>query len=79
MLVKSYLAIPKPDMLKELSIYLGGINNCEVVIPYQGDEALVVVTESADQNKEDETILKIQGADSLDHMVLVSSFNDANN
>jgi nitrate reductase NapAB chaperone NapD len=78
MLVKSFLAIPKSNSLSQLATYISNISNCEVTSPTNSEEVLVVVMENHDQKSEDHTLLKLHESPSLEHMVLVSSFNEAN-
>lgn len=79
MLVKSFLAIPKSSSLDKLANYISNFSNCEVTAPSNREDVLVVVMENIDQSAEDQTLLKIHESLSLEHMVLVSSFNDAGN
>ena len=78
MLVKSFLAIPKPNSLSQLAKYITDVPNCEVTSPCNSDDVLVVVMENIDQKSEDNSLLKIHESPNLEHMVLVSSFNEPN-
>ncbi len=78
MLVKSFLAIPKPNSLSQLANYISNFTNCEVTTPSNSEDVLVVVMENTDQKSEDQTLLKLHESTNLEHMVLVSSFNEAN-
>ena len=78
MLVKSFLVIPKPSSLSKLAGDITKFPNCEVTAPTNREDVLVVVMENVDQHSEDQTLLKLHESPSLEHMVLVSSFNEAN-
>lgn len=78
MLVKSFLAIPKPNSLTLLANHINSFPNCEVTTPSNGESALVVVMENPSPETEEQTLLKIHESPSLEHMVLVSSFNADN-
>lgn len=77
MLVKSFLAIPKPSGHSQLARYIANFPNCEVTSPSNGEDVLIVVMENKDQKSEDQTLLRLHESTSLEHMVLVSSFNEA--
>jgi nitrate reductase NapAB chaperone NapD len=78
MLIKSFLAIPKPSSLSRLAEHITKISNCEVTTPSNSEQVLVVVMENIDQSAEDKTLLKIHESPNLEHMVLVSALNEAN-
>ena len=78
MLVKSFLAIPKPNGLSQLASHVNKFPNCEVTTPSNSQDVLVVVMENIDQKSEDNTLLRLHESKCLEHMVLVSSFNEAN-
>ena len=77
MMVKSFLAIPKPNSLPQLASYISNFPNCDVTCPSNSQEVLIVVMENSDKASEDRTLLKLHESPSLEHMVLVSSFNAA--
>lgn len=77
MLIKSFLAIPRPGELELLEKFIQQFPNCEVTSPDNREKVLVVVMENASQKAEDEFLLKLHESSSLEHMVLVSSFNAA--
>jgi len=79
MLVKSFLAIPKSNNLLKLAKYIDQLENCDVTAPNSKEDVLVVVIENENQKAEDQTLLKLHQAKSLDHIVLVSSFNESTN
>lgn len=79
MLVKSFLALPKENRSAQLSSYISSFENCEVTQPTNREDVLVVVMENIDKKSEDMTLLKLHESESLEHMVLVSSFNASEN
>ena len=75
MLVKSFLAIPKAHSISDLKDHISKFSNCEVTSPENGDQVLVVVMENSNKKAEEQTLTGIHESPSLEHMVLVSSFN----
>jgi len=76
MIVKSYLAIPKPNQLTQLADAISALPNCEVTKPDSQENVLVLVMENKNQESEDQTVRKIHNLSGIDHLVLVSSFNE---
>jgi nitrate reductase NapAB chaperone NapD len=77
MLIKSFLAIPKPNLLTDLEQFISEFKNCEISKPEKGEDVLIIVMENDNQEMEDQTLRKLHESKSLEHIMLVSSFNEA--
>lgn len=74
--IKSYLAFPHKGQSQALQQALNAINHCEAT-PSINKDLLVLVTESKDENQEKELLEMIKSINSLEHLTLVSGFNDS--
>ena len=73
--IKSYLAFPRPGGKGNLESALNTIHECDV-IPSENKDILVVVTDTQNEKEEENLLNKINNIESLDHLTLVSGFND---
>lgn len=73
--IKSYLAFPHKGQKEALIGSLGSINGCEAT-PSENREVLILVVESDDKLHEEKLLEEIKNLDALDHLTLVSGFND---
>lgn len=73
--IKSYLAFPHKGQKEQLIDSIGSISCCEVT-PSENHDLIILVLESEDQNHEEKLLEKINNLNSLDHLTLVSGFND---
>ena len=75
MSIKSYLVFPhrgeKENLLKELE----RLHWCEVT-PAKNEELLVLVAETTSKDDEEHFLKAVNDLDSLDHMTLVSGFDE---
>ncbi|MDN5202305.1 hypothetical protein QQ008_13045 [Fulvivirgaceae bacterium BMA10] len=73
--IKSYIAFPAKGQRSVLSKELNKLPWCEA-IPAENKDVLVLVTDTKDQKEEDLFQEKLNKIKSLDHLTLVSGFND---
>jgi nitrate reductase NapAB chaperone NapD len=76
MLVKSFLALPKKDQYHLLKQKIKGFKNCEVTSPKNSEKLLVVVMENTNRQSEETTMTRLMQLPCMEHLVLVSSFNE---
>lgn len=72
--IKSYLAHPVEGKMEELQETLSQIEACEV-IPSKNQNLLIVVTETIDDNEEDELQKTLESIEEIQLLSLVSGFN----
>ncbi len=72
--IKSYLVYPHAGKKEHLINALKD-QMCEV-IPAENKELLIVVTDTKDQNEEDNLLRSLNEIESLDHYTLVAGFKD---
>lgn len=78
MSIKSYLVHPHDGKKNELQLELSAIENCEV-IPAENRNVLILVTETTDENEEEQLKEQIESIESLKLMALASGFNSPKN
>lgn len=76
MIVQSYLVFPKADRFKQALDFLEGLPNCEVTQPSNNQQVIVLVAENEDQLREEAFLSFIRQHETVDHLVLVSSFQE---
>lgn len=76
MLIKSFLALPKKDQYHQLKQKVQSFHNCEVTCPENSEKLLVIVMENTNRESEDYTMSQLMELPCMEHMVLVSSFNE---
>lgn len=75
--ISSFLAIPKRDQLTELTKEIASFPECDA-LPSSNKDLVVVVTETKDNQAEENLLEKIHALDSLEQLTMVSGFNDNN-
>ena len=75
MAIKSYLAFPHEGQKEALVDSIESISGCEVT-PSENRDLLILIIESKDQNHEEKLLEEIKNLNSLNHLTLVSGFND---
>ena len=75
MAIKSYLVFPQRGEKEKLQNELEKLHWCEV-IPASNEELLVVVAETTSKEDEEQFLSTINGLNNLDHMTLVSGFDE---
>ncbi len=73
--IKSYLAYPTDGKRSELSRVLGNIPGCEV-IPSQNQYLLILVTDTPNQESEEELEQLLQSVNELKFLALVSGYEE---
>lgn len=72
----SYLAFPAPGRFDQLEGALNALPGCET-LPADGQELLVLVTDTADEREEKELQKQLRELDSLASLALVYARSDA--
>ena len=72
--IKSYIVIPQPNQLEQLSSELSKLQGCNVH-PAENKEVLVLVTETDNEEKDKILLAKIEACQYLQHLSLVSGFD----
>ena len=75
MMIKSYLVFPHRGEKEHLQMVLQNLHWCEVT-PAENRELLVVVTETNSNEDEEEFLETINSLSGLDHITLVSGFDE---
>ncbi|MDH5475175.1 MAG: hypothetical protein OEX22_05740 [Cyclobacteriaceae bacterium] len=77
--IKSYLVFPHVGKKEILIETLGDLNWCEI-LPSENKELIVLVTDTKNENEEEKCFKIINTIPALDHLTLVSGFEEnANN
>lgn len=76
--IKSYLVFPHKGKKEGLTATLNQLTWCEV-LPAKNKELLVLVTDTKNEQDEDNCLARINAIPELEHYTLVSGFNESDN